>query len=335
MRIQEDIKTMLRQVKYLSEKTNKRSVLILLQHTKAEQIEPCVPKVRESISNVIGFVSLGDLTYVDFLMSEAKGIIDTVVMDVDPKRSNSDELCEYITIEAKKNGMTVAHYSDYASWVSSALTFMEEVEQHEVYRNQHVLIGKNPLATRMVVEFIARGINVWVLKDEYSEMCFPIAHGTMVLNSPYIHYWEGKKTGEKIYLLGCEMQTQSAYLDEMTNVAFDALFDVGISNFSPAFIESARAYGAKVYRSDDRAGISSAVINLMETEDLVANHTGRTCVGGITLVSGGCVGAAGDIVVDNYQNPSTIFGVAAGDGTFRTDWTELDKKNVEKIQKLL
>ena len=103
---------MLREMESLIKITNKRSVLILLQHTKEEDVKPCVPAVRESISNIIGFVSLGDDRYLSYMMEKAVDIIDTVMMDVDAKRSNSFQICATVTRLAQEKGIPIAYYSN-------------------------------------------------------------------------------------------------------------------------------------------------------------------------------------------------------------------------------
>ncbi len=55
----DSFKQMIHEMDRLVTLTNKRSVLILLQHTHTEDTTPRVPSVRESITNIIGFVAFG------------------------------------------------------------------------------------------------------------------------------------------------------------------------------------------------------------------------------------------------------------------------------------
>lgn len=329
---------MLVEIERLVGLTNKRSVLILIQHTKSDDIYPCIPAVRESISNVLGFVSLGDEKYLPYIVEKAIGIIDTVIIDVDPKRENSTSIRQMASSLAKQKGMSVSYYSDYASWVSSAVAFVSQIEQKDnkdVYEFKHLLVGCNVLATRMILELIGRGLDVYLLESEYPTLTFPIAGGEMTLSSSHIHLVDPKPDDSFDTLLGCELQRNCQYLERLSEMRFSYVYDVGIRNFTADFVERQRKNGADVYRLDDRAGISGIVINLMETGELIKLHLGKTKLGNISIVSGGYVGEVGDVVVDNYNDPRIIFGIAKGDGTFKSELTPDDESKIMKIEKLL
>lgn len=329
---------MLRDMERLVNLTNKRSVLILLQHTAQEETAPCVPAVRESISNIIGFVSLGDEHYLPYIIERAVGIIDTIMVDVDTKRSNSDDIRQITTRLAKEKGISVAYYSDYSTWISSAIAFMLEIEQgmnHLNFGGRRLLVGRNIMATKMVLEMINRGMEVYVYKKEYPTPVFPIAGGDMEIHSSYIHIVDNLSSVQFNTLIGCELQKKTRFLDDLGLVHFDMLYDVGTNNFTQDFVMQQRKNGAQVYRSDDRAGISGMVVNLMETSELVKSRLGRTAIGGIPIVSGGYVGDNGDVVVDNFNDAHSILGIANGDGTFKQSLSDEDTNNINRIKMLI
>ena len=299
----DSFKQMIHEMDRLVTLTNKRSVLILLQHTHTEDTTPRVPSVRESITNIIGFVALGDEKYLPYIIEESVGIVDTVMIDMDNKRSNSRQLCLKAQQLAQSKGMTVAYYSDYATWISSAIAFMMEIERKDLDKNvfecTRLLIGRNPLATQMVLELINKGIDVSLLREEYPSPQFPITCGTITIDSEHIHFVDSTSCVDLDVLIGCEIQHSS------------------------------------LYRSDDRAGISGIVVNLMETAQLISSRLGRTSIGGIPIVSGGYVGLPGDIVVDNYLDAHSILGVANGDGSFKKDLTTADTINLQRINKII
>ena len=335
---EKEYERMLVEVEGMVALTNKRSVLILIQHTKADDVYPCVPSVRETISNILGFVSPGDEKYLPFIVEKAVGIIDAIMIDVDPKRENSEQIRRMASRLAKEHGMSVSYYSDYASWVSSAASLVSQVEQRDgkdVYEIKHLLVGRNRLATGMVLEMIGRGLDVFLLKAEYPSMSFPISGGEMILDSNKIHLVDLSSDDGFDTLLGCELQSNCRYLEELSMMRFSYVHDVGIRNFTLEFVEKQRQQGAKVYRSDDRAGISGTVISLMETEELIKTSLGRTRVGDIFIVSGGYVGEDGDVVVDNYNDPRIVFGIAKGDGTFKSELALEDENRIKRIEKLI
>ncbi len=335
----DSFKQMIHEMDRLVTLTNKRSVLILLQHTHTEDTTPRVPSVRESITNIIGFVALGDEQYLPYIIEESVGIVDTVMIDMDNKRSNSRQLCLKAQQLAQSKGMTVAYYSDYATWISSAIAFMMEIERKDLDKNvfecTRLLIGRNPLATQMVLELINKGIDVSLLREEYPSPQFPITCGTITIDSEHIHFVDSTSCVDLDVLIGCEIQHTSPWLHQLSASRFKFIYDIGTQNFSQPFIDTQRDNGASIYRSDDRAGISGIVVNLMETAQLISSRLGRTSIGGIPIVSGGYVGLPGDIVVDNYLDAHSILGVANGDGSFKKDLTTADTINLQRINKII
>ena len=330
---------MLHEMEELVKLTNKRSVLILLQHTHPTDLVPCVPAVRESITNIIGFVSLGDEQYLPYIIKRAADVVDTIMIDVDVKRGNSEQIRDTATRLAVENGIAVAYYSDYSAWTSSAIAFMIEIEQQQKktvgFGERRLLIGRNALATKMIFELINRGMDVYILREEYSSSSLPTAGGEIEIRSSFIHLVEDFSETSFDALIGCELQRNSPYLDKLSTVAFGLIYDVGINNFTQDFIHAQRTRGAQVYRSDDRAGISGMVVNLMETRDLVGSRLGRTHIGGIPVVSGGYVGENGDVVVDNFNDAHSVLGVANGDGTFKLTLSDENETNMNRIMNLI
>lgn len=318
--------------------TNKRSVLIVIQHSNESDTYPKVPNVRESITNIIGFVALGDARYVEYIVKESVGVVDTIMADIDFKRNNSIELRESIREWAKYYNIEYSSYSDYESWALSALTFMVEYESMCggcFFNNSHLIIGKSSLTTKIVLEIVGRGGDVYLLKEEFDTLEFPVCGGKIVLDASSVHLVSLADCNRFTALLGCALEQNNPNLYGLSKCRFDYIYDVGIGNFSESFIVLQRQKGADVLRSDDRAGISSIAINMRETRELVSHYLGRAEIGGIHVVSGGFVGSKGDIVVDNYNDPQKVLGVAKGDGTFKRVLDEQDKLNIQRIQKLL
>ena len=47
------------------------------------------------------------------------------------------------------------------------------------------------------------------------------------------------------------------------------------------------------------------------------------------------MGRNGDFVVDSITNPKIVYGVANGSGSIKTDLNLIDKKNIEKVKKII
>lgn len=306
MDFNESFKKTMANVKALIEKTNKLAVLVIIQHAEEDIFDPVVPAVRESISNIICFVALGSANECDNICCEAEGIIDEMVIDADIKRVNSRVIIESFAKQASKHGMGVSYFSDFDCWSQSAINYIFETEGKDIWCEKIVILGNNPLSNRIFDGFKNRGISV------SNDISAPAD-----------------------ILIGANIYQEATELNKIKGQHFRRIYDIGIHNFSSKFISSQLESGIECYRSDDRAGMAGVIISIMENKYLVHNNVGRVNIGGIGVVSGGVIGKDGDIVVDNAFNPKSIFGIAAGDGTFKRTPSTIDLQNLNKIKTLI
>jgi hypothetical protein len=96
--------------------------------------------------------------------------------------------------------------------------------------------------------------------------------------------------------------------------------DVGINNFSPAFISRAHDEGHTCIRLDFR---SAGDLLPVEHNRFFAEIAGRATIAGKHVVAGGYIGQVGDVVVDQIVAPTEVIGIANGTGGLLAprDWT--------------
>jgi hypothetical protein len=113
------------------------------------------------------------------------------------------------------------------------------------------------------------------------------------------------------------------------------VYDIGIGNLTAAAAGRARARGLRLYRLDNRAGVSSAIVRLLETDFMVGKLMGHLRVKGVDIVAGGLLAPPGAVIVDDIRNPAVIFGVADGSGRFREPLEPADEQRVAFVRSLL
>ena len=111
--------------------------------------------------------------------------------------------------------------------------------------------------------------------------------------------------------------------------------DVGIDNFSPEFYLHAERMNLRCFRLDTRLGFPYMLLPLLENSDPVFVRLCGSAIlkNGVRIVSGGCVGERGNVIVDNVENPAQIIGVANGTGGILPD-DKLDadlRLQIEKV----
>ena len=328
-------KKILADVELLIKKTNKHAVLIIQQRPNEQDKEPIVPMVRESLSNLIAFVCIAQTNILEYIVRNAKGIIDTIIFDNVIKRSNSNSIVKELYALAEQYEIPILTYNDFDSWTSSAINLIKSNENSSLDNKNILILGKNYLATRVILQLIDCNANIYLLKSDYDNLDLPYIHtATITVNTSNLKIVDKKQDFD--ILLGCCLHTQFDKLECLIDCHFESIYDIGVSNFTEEFITAHKLNGCKtIYRSDDRAGIVSVVLNLMETNYLLHHCVGRKSITGINMVAGGVIGDNGDVVIDSIENPRQVLGIANGDGTFKQHLSEIDIRNIEKVKTIL
>ena len=110
------------------------------------------------------------------------------------------------------------------------------------------------------------------------------------------------------------------------------LVDCGKGNISVEAINYSYELGLKIYRSDVTSGIISFVDKAILIKKLVNKKTGRRLLrDDIHIISGGVYGKLGDIIVDNFDKPKVIYGMADGRGQLLKKLTNLQSDKIKFV----
>lgn len=304
-------------------KTNKQSVLIIQQHPGTDMDYLYFPPIRESISNIILFAEISNPQQAKDILDTVSGEIDRFILDIDKKRKNSADIIR--EVEHYPLYTKLLYYSDYDVWGAAAVDFISQIEGSLSDKNVFVY-GFNYLTARVIRKLLEIGANVFTDVDVKSKE-YPLdMYSTIRFNSGCL-YEASECSSDLDVIIGGEVLSPIKNLDY--NKYSRSVYDIGLGNFSREYIEGCYRHGSNIYRFDNRAGLSSVVLGLMETDYLITNNMGKVKVGQIDIVSGGVLGAEDSIVVDNAFSPEFVFGVADGKGMFKS---ELSKKNVEDLK---
>jgi hypothetical protein len=288
-------------VAVLAARTNKATVLVVQQFPVVEDRGLRFPPVRESIANVMAFVELGaacDLAPV----LDCAGAFDWIAVDCDDKLPASASIVE--TARSQVAPERLLFYSDNQVWFDSALDMVQRIERG-LSGKVVVLCGAGALADS--IAFALPRLGVSVLRPS-----------------------QGGSRLDSTIVLGASQKRESIGVELVERLPAGAsIYDLGIGNLSAAAAELARSRGFALYRLDNRAGISSAIVRLLETDNMVSTLMGRARLRNVDLVAGGLLAPAGAVIVDDIRRPTMIFGIADGTGRFKR---ELDAADHERLQ---
>lgn len=311
-------------VRELVDNTNKQSVIIIQQHPGREDDYMHFPPVRESISNIIAFAEVSNPVQVEEVLKVSSNRIDRFILDTDKKRLNSSEIIE--KVKSYPLVSKLLFYSDFDVWGQAAVDFITEIEGN-IQGKDILVYGQNYLTARVVRKLLTMGANVYVQQRGGDVRRFPLDKESVVLFESEKLRIADPNQNEFDIIIGGEVLNEAESVSSIIHAK--SIFDIGIGNFSKEYIAESYKCGSMVYRFDNRAGISSIVLGLMETDYLICNNMGSVQIGNINVVSGGILSEENAIIVDNAYAPSFVFGVADGRGKFKK---ELSQRNLEDLK---
>jgi len=317
----------------LVERTNKSSVLIVQQFPHDKDKDILLPRVRESISNIIAFVELGNAETLHYVLDQCDGVVDVIAIDADIKCAASAALVSIAKSQAKQSRLFF--YSDTTTWAESAINFIQNIEDGLLDKN--ILVGgKGLLCNKLIRGMCDFGARVFWYNPswgpEASESDAPLQYRNAVDAIGDDFDFAGMDI-----IIGAAIKEESIPQQIIANCKEELnAYDIGIGNFSLKAIAALENRNCKVYRLDNRAGISSTVLGLLETEYLIKEMMGSIIIKGVELVAAGVMGHRGAIIVDSIRDPSYIVGIANGKGRLNLVPQTPDEENsIRFVEKLI
>jgi hypothetical protein len=292
----------------LATRTNKAAVLVVQQFPVVEDSGVRFPPVRESIANLMAFVELGTARDLASVL-EGAGLFNWIAVDCDYKLPESAAIVQ--TARLRVPAEQLLFYSDNQVWFDSALDMVQRLERG-LSDKAVVLCGAGPLADSLAFTLPRIGASVIIPDSGHSPIDASI-------------------------VLGASQKRESIQVSLIQRLPGNAsAYDLGIGNLTVEAAELARSRGFKLYRLDNRAGISSAMIRLLETDNMATTLMGRAKLRHVEVVAGGLLGPAGAVIVDDIRHPTMIFGIADGKGRFKSEPLDPeDRERVEYVRSLI
>ena len=293
----------------LAARTNKATVLVVQQFPVAEDHGALFPLVRESIANIMAFVELGAAHDLSWVLDAAGSAFNWVVVDCDHKLPASAEIVAMA--RSRVPDSQLLFYSDNQVWFDSGLDMVQRLERG-LTGKRVVICGSGTLADCFAAVLPRIGAIV-VGPDEVSS----------VPDVPLI-------------VLGLSQKKESVDSSLVERLAArSSIYDIGIGNLSLSTADLGRSRGLAMYRLDNRAGVSSAVVRLLETDYMVGKLMGQLRLKDTDIVAGGLLAPAGAVIVDDIRNPTWIFGIADGKGRFKEPLDPGDCVRLDFVRVLL
>ena len=200
------------------------------------------------------------------------------------------------------------------------------------------IIGAGNLGSKLALKLVERGMSVALFRRDSAKLTTIVEAiniikpaGTLATASAAPDSLSAARGAH--LLIGLTQGTAVITPQMVSALASDGvLIDGGKGCISANAIEQAFELKVPIYRANAQPAFWGQIETVMATEQNLMIGMGRTTFDGVSVVSGGLMAVAGEIVVDSIHNPNTIFGIADGFGDFINTPTPSQIKMLNRVR---
>ena len=311
------------------------------------------------ISGVVVFSKIQSIVVTNIV----KDFVDDFLIDVEQKHNmkaaiNSDTLkyfqdkyfingdikCESILsiVRAIVADDRIIEYKANDITVDAIWTFLS-TKLNYLSGKKVAIIGCGNIGSKLALKLVESDVNVVLVRRDSSKGKL-IANAINLIKPPlsksYASYNSSAIQASKFcdVIIGAANTNNPVITwDMIKNMSKNGfVVDIGKGNIEANAIKKSIEKNIDIIRGDIAAALYGFVSQKQQMQEIVQNKIGRANIDSdINLVSGGVLGRCGDIVVDSFISPSFVYGVANGSGSIKTDLNLIDKKNIEKVKKII
>ena len=311
------------------------------------------------ISGVVVFSKIQSIVVTNIV----KDFVDDFLIDVEQKHNmkaainsdtlkyfqdkyliNSDIKCESILsiVRAIVADDRIIEYKANDITVDAIWTFLS-TKLNYLSGKKVAIIGCGNIGSKLALKLVESDANVVLVRRDSSKGKL-IANAINLIKPPlsksYASYNSSAIEASKFcdVIIGAANTNNPVITwDMIKNLSKNGfVVDIGKGNIEADAIKKSIEKNIDIIRGDIAAALYGFVSQKQQMQEIVQNKIGRVNIDSdINIVSGGVLGRCGDIVVDSFASPSLVYGVANGSGSIKTDLNLIDKKNIEKVKKII
>ncbi len=287
--------------------------------------------IKENISHYIAFIEVAELADLKTILNEMEALEEAarpkyIFFDSNICR-NLIHLDELKLISRSSKCFV---YFEVKAWSDSIVNLVADYYQRKEFKTI-LLAGKSEISKRIFKDILDLGLETYYYAPDQAtkDMLVSLVE---LYDAKKLKVIETKDLAKYSFDCIVSSELKANVFDKSHAQYFSKsclAIDAGINNFSAEFIEKQFALGSEIIRIDNRAALSSYLISILETEDLIDNGIGKLTYQGVNIVAGGYMGLENEIIVDNISKPSLIIGVANGAG--KVKYPPYDKELQAKV----
>lgn len=336
----EMLELLLRELRARAVKAGKFSAVNIVSAQKPAASFAVSGNIHSTQSHVVGSVEFTSDEQLRSVLASMDGKVDVVLLDVDHKPFGPANAAE--TSRSLLKQTTLLTYLDSRVWVEAVEDQVVRLLGEQLSKIKIVIAGEHPRSRFLALRFAERGAEVAILQDPDKNRPASLDElRSLSLQAKELHFTSMMATAEESIQVLSQASVVVAWPSETP--WFGEKFarhlsprtyvvDASIGAILPDGISEAQDRECLLLRVNIwpalTAALSSAHESLIETNDAL----GWTRIDGVSVVAGGAMGQAGDIIVDSIHHPTRVIGVCDGRGGVRFRFSETEAEHVRRIQ---
>ena len=274
------------------------------------------------------------------------GKVDYIFVDIEKKVKSKNNKYSVVNIERvakeeiKKSKLRVYKANDLA--ITSTETLVNKFflnDKRGLGGKKIIIFGVGNIGFKLALKFVESGAKTFlyrrntVLSNKFAET-INLVKPDGTLSEVFALIQKPKSLKDFDIIIAATNQTNAITHTQIRDIKKRSLFiDVGKGNFSKKAIMQLNERKIDIYRLDITPSYFSYIENTIYTDQKYAKKNFSKSFGKVRLVAQGIVGQKNDIIVDDVQSPTKIFGICDGFGNL-ISLTQTQKFNfVKKIKK--
>mgnify|MGYP000017514954 CR=1 FL=1 len=340
MAVKKELNEILENLKLLSLKKNKKIGFCIGNTRKVSASGYFYTPIRVTEKLVAGSVIVYSVKQAREIINYIDGKVDYILVDSEKKISRKFYNEDIGNIEREVRDSTkiseVITFKGNDLTVDSIDIILEQLfakHKRGIGGKKATIIGSGNIGSKLALRLVERGVDVVItrrnsrnLKTIVKALNLIKPQETLAKISGTVDNLAASKDADIIIGLTSGKPVITTRI--ISNVSKSAIFmDAGKGCFSPSAIKAAKKRDLTIYRPDIKIGFEGFISSLFKTREVLEHSFGRRLILDMPIVSG-LVGSEGEIVVDNFQFPRVIYGIADGFGGF------IDKLNKSQSKKI-
>lgn len=270
--------------------------------------------VRETNTTIAVTIILRDTSFVDQIVNAFDGVVDYFMIDPEVK-NEAGNLESVILPKIKKSKFLVYKPNDFTV---ESLDMLVALLLGTLADKKVLIIGAGNIGSKIALKLCERGAQVYLF-DKDLDKIKKIAEGLNLIkrSKTSVNFAENVLDGAKDADLVIGSTPGIAIISPEIVEAINAngkIIDAGNRTVMPEALVAARSRGIEVLSLSSLGGYTGMIENFIFQRKILEKARMKN-FDGFSLITPGTLGAKGDILVDDVDNPSRVYGVCDGLGT--------------------